>query len=266
MPTAICLGKEIQFSVIKNLHFPLKNFLYTLFQRANGSYMAFRSGQKRSVPLPVSDEPDELEVVNGRQSVITTRSNPNSPSHAAASPPVLHREAATRSSPTVAQNTIADPSVTYYPMGTSANIMTKPQPDIVMEGSIHRFEDHSYSSIGKALHDPMSRDSAPTRAVPNTYVTNNPIVGVSGDVHPAQSVGDQSVIGAPKAAWDYAVSHDCFSQQASPHQPTHAYMSYLHGHNTALQGTQSSTYSYPSRQVQEPTAQNQYELWMGYGT
>ncbi|KAG6899879.1 hypothetical protein C0993_005849 [Termitomyces sp. T159_Od127] len=242
---------------------PSKNFLYTLFQRANGSYVAFRSGQKPSVPVP-SDEPDELEVVNGRQSVITTKSNPNSPSNTAASPPTLHQETVARSSPTVAQNTIADPSVSYYPLGTpSAPMMTKPQTDIVMEGSIHRFEDHSYSSIGKALQDPLSRDPALTRAVPASYVTNSPIVGVQSDVQP---VRDQSVIGAPKA-WNYAaVPHDCFPQQASPHQPTHAYLPYAHGHAAAVQGPQAGgAYGYPPRQLQEQTAQSQYEMWMSYG-
>ncbi|KAG6889960.1 hypothetical protein C0992_003440 [Termitomyces sp. T32_za158] len=240
------------------------NFLCSLYQRANGSYMAFRNGQKQSVPLPTSDEPDELEVVNGRQSVITTKSNPNSPSHVAASPPALHQENVTRSSPTVAQNTITDPSVGYYPLGTSANLMTKPQTDIVMESSIHRFEDHSYSSIGKALHDPLSRDSALTRGVPTSYVTNSPIVGISGEVHSAQPLRDQSVIGTPKAAWNYPISHDCFPQQASPHQPTHSYIPYVHGHDATIQGPQSDNpYGYP-QQIQEPTAQNRYEMWMGY--
>ncbi|KAG6861339.1 hypothetical protein C0995_001318 [Termitomyces sp. Mi166 len=247
------------------------NFLHTLFQRAHGSYLAFRSGQKPNPPPSASsDEPDELEVVNGRQSVITTKSNPNSPSHAAASPSTLHQEAATRSSPTVAQN-VANSSVGYYPMdtSTSTNMMTKPQPDFHMEAPIHRFEDHSYSSIGKALHDPLSRDSALPRVVPNPYVTNSSIVDVPNEVHPSHL---QAVIGAPKAAWNYGVSHDSFSQQASPpHQATQAYLPYVHGHNTAVQTTHPScAYNYPSRPLQEPTGQNQEEIWrsfmMGYGS
>ncbi|KNZ76146.1 hypothetical protein J132_11368 [Termitomyces sp. J132] len=246
------------------------NFLYSLFQRAQRSYIAFRNGQKPSAPPPSSpDEPDELEVVNGRQAVITTRSNPNSPSHAAASPSTLSQEAVNHSSPTVTQNVGTAPSVGYYPMDTSANVMAKPQADFRIESSVHPFEDRSYSSIGKALHNPMSRDSALPRTVPNSYVTNNSIVGVSDEVHPAQPIRDQAVIEPPKATWNYGVSHDCFPQQASPHQAPHAYLPYVHGHNDAVQSPHTGTYAYPPRPLQEPTAQNHDEIWrsfmMGYG-
>ncbi|KAG6837163.1 hypothetical protein H0H93_013753 [Arthromyces matolae] len=214
-------------------------FLQTLYQRAYEAYSAHRSGQKRVAPSSSSsDEPDELGVVGGRQAVITTRSNPNSPGRVSGSPPSLHAESLAGSPPH---------SITgngYYPQ------------DYSMEDSMHRFEDHSYSSIGKALHDARGPTLSPIGA-PNSYVTS--VEGVSNTVH--QPPSDH--IGATKEPWNYGISHDQARQNPS-------YLPFVHSHNAPIHENHAGiSYAYPPRPLQEQTAQNQDEIWrnfmMGYG-
>ncbi|KAG6915269.1 hypothetical protein DXG01_012404 [Tephrocybe rancida] len=239
------------------------NFLQTLHRRAYAAYTDYRSGQKPRGPStqPSSSEPDALEVLGGRHAVITTKSNPNSPSQVSASPSTLHQEAA-GSSPIPRHAAPAG----YYAMDTSPTLTPKTHYDHQMEdAAMHRFEDHAYSSIGKALHD--------SRGVSNSYVANHGVVGAPSDIHLARPQRDQSVIGIHKEGWNYSGPHDPFPgppQTTNTHQPSPPYLPYVHGHNPAVQGAHpGSPYEYPARPLQEPTAQNQDEIWrsfmMGYG-
>ncbi|KAG6815799.1 hypothetical protein H0H87_011243 [Tephrocybe sp. NHM501043] len=234
-------------------------FLHSLYQRAFEAYNAFESGQE---PIglstrPNSDEPDELKVLGGRHNAVITKSNPSSPSQMAASPSTLHQEAA-NSSP-IPRHMSVSTSSGYYSMDTSPHMAQKSH-DYQMDDALHRFEDHSYSSIGKGIHD--------SRSASNSYGVNQVVVGGPGDVHLAHSAGNHPVIGSP----NFGVPHDPYPPQTSGNtqQPSPPYLPYVHGHNPAVQSAHpGSGYGYPARPLQEPTAQNQDEIWrsfmMGYG-
>ncbi|KAG6864642.1 hypothetical protein C0991_008123 [Blastosporella zonata] len=219
------------------------------------SYDAYMHGREPNGPSARSSpsEPDELEVLGGRHAVITTKSSPNSPSQMTASPPNIHREANMNSSP-ISRH--AGPSNGYYAMDPSPNLLSKSHEYHHMEDAMDRFEDHSYSSIGKAPHTP--------RVAHTAYAANYATMGTSSDVRLAQPMRDQAVNG------HYGMQNDPYSQPTSTHQPSPPYLPYVHGHNPGVQGAHpESPYEYPPRQLQELTTQNQDEIWrsfmMGYG-
>ncbi|KAF8074813.1 hypothetical protein FPV67DRAFT_1665576 [Lyophyllum atratum] len=239
-------------------------FLQKLYRRAAASYTAFRTGRDNGIAADSgssNNEPDDLEVVGGRKAVITTKSNPNSPSPLApGSPSTLNQEAAAGSSP-ASQRAAPDMSVEYHrPVNTSANVMRKNQ-DIQMEENTPRFEDHAYSSIGKGVHHPASSDELPHRVVPDSYIRNGASVPVASDVRSGHSLYAQTSLQTGDKVtneWHtpYPLPHHPYA-----HQTSSAFLAY--GHSVPVQSPHpgQSAYGYQSRTLHE---QNQEEIWRSF--
>ncbi|GLB41965.1 putative fungal specific transcription factor [Lyophyllum shimeji] len=234
--------------------------LQRFHKRASASYTAFKSGQERNASInPGSpDEPDELEVVGGRKAVITTKSNPNSPSLLApGSPSTLNQDAATASSP-ASQTTAHEVSAGYYPaMNAPENPMLR-NGHYRMEDGVPSFEDHAYSSIGKAMHHPVS-DAVNTPLHPGPYMATHTPMLVPSAAHSAHASHDQA---APRAedkvpnAWhtSYPLPQHPYSQQVSGE-----FVPYGHPVYPSLLG--NIDFGYQPRTVHQ---QNQEEIWRNF--
>ncbi|KAF5383832.1 hypothetical protein D9615_003679 [Tricholomella constricta] len=248
-------------ALLGTVHLGELTFLQKLYKRASASYTAFITGQSLSVTSGSADDLDELEVLGGRKSVITTRSNPNSPSLVTpGSPSTLHQDTVGGSSP-VSQPSVAEMSIEYYQPMDPGNVMQKSQ-DFQMDDNRLRFAEHTYPSIGKAIHHPMSTEQAPVRATPTTYMTNHHPMPMS-DVQSAHPLREQAVLqqGSKVAnTWhphaSYALPQHPYSQQ-----PSSSFVSY--GHAATIQPPHRGTtaFEYQSRPAQE---QNQDEIWRNF--
>jgi len=236
-------------------------FLKKLHKRASASYTAFKTGQESNTAVKSgsSTEPDELEVVGGRKVVITTKSNPNSPSPVAPDSPSILNQDATLASSSASQTTTPDMSVEYHRvMNTPANTMNR-SDDFLMEDTAPRFEANAYSFIGKTMHHPMSAVEAPAPANPDTYMATHASVLGSSAVHPAHALHDRIVLPTGEKVIDtwhtsYPLPQHPYSQQNSA--GFLPYSNPVQPHHLA-----HTAFGYQSRTVQE---QNQDEIWRNF--
>ncbi|KAG5641982.1 hypothetical protein DXG03_003835 [Asterophora parasitica] len=243
----------------------LQNFLERLYKRACASYTASKTGQDRGIASGTA-EVDELEVIGGRKSVITTKSNPNSPSLLPPSSPSSQQDSIGGSSP-VSQQSIGDmPSIEYYQPMDHSNNLQKTQDYHMEDNTTHRFEEHTYPSIGKAIHHPMVAAQAPARATSHSYMANHqPMSMAHPGHHSHEAVLRQQHSKAADTWHSQPSSSQTHSQLHHSYPQQNSYVAYAHAvtaepSHHPPSGT--AHYGFQSRPPQE--IQNQYEIWRNF--
>lgn len=203
-------------------------------------------------------EPDELEVLGGRKSVITTKSNTNSPSLLPpSSPPIIYRDSDGGSSPssqTGAQEMLAE---YCQQMGTTSYAAGKGH-DYEMGDAMARYAEPVYpKSLGSAIsaeRTPMAMDpymegrqSVRRASVPHLMSTS-----------PAHANLGPGHKGGPLWHTPYQAEHHPYPQQS----PGPSYMTAYQNHNAVpYSHPEHTSYGYLAPPVLE---QNQDEIWRNF--
>ena len=176
-----------------------------MYNRADSSYRAFKAGLFQISNK--SNEPDDLEVVGGRKSVIGPKSNTNSPTH-------LHRESDGGSSP-ASHSGAAEMLMVLHQQADSPGSLGQKNPDFGMAHGPSQFQHASYSKLMDAEPGPVSSIGVghmDARTLPEPYA--GPSSSHQADL-------------SPRKASTWRPSYGTHPHHFSPHSsPPHVYASF----------------------------------------
>ncbi|KAF9005897.1 fungal-specific transcription factor domain-containing protein [Cyathus striatus] len=143
--------------------------LQKLCQRASVAYAAFKAGvedgTRKSATDP--DRPDELEVLGGRKTIITTKSNANSPSNASATSPIPLKHDEEGNSP-ASQAGAAEMLMEYYQeLGNAGYEIHHTRQDYEMKSAEQYGQEMAYAPPIRPQQQPIPTDDTSTSYMPH---------------------------------------------------------------------------------------------------